>query len=361
MEGASEWRVFMSIVLPNCKGPLIALFLLQFTWIWNDLLFSTVLGNTPGDPLDHERAAGVPGRLRLRRPEHLADRSANGIDPDRSPVLSPSPPFHGRIGRFHMRHAGPTTIEEAEAPTVFRPITAGPARSGVATTQRVFARLLQRILTFDLKPFDEISEGGLAEQMGVSRTPVREALARLAKLQLVDIFPQRGTVIAPLRVSDLKRSQFLRESLELGLLRRALRSPERARLAEALTAEIAVQRTLAGIGDEERFYASDELFHRHIASIAGLPDIWDDISDAKLHMDRFRHLMLASVETLSVIVEQHERIVSAIEKGDRELAEMALKTHLRRIFAFLRPAYEVRPEYFDKGGLELIDPAWFDD
>ena len=93
----------------------------------------------------------------------------------------------------------------------------------------------------------------------------------------------------------------------------------------------------------------------------GCPDIWDDISDAKLHMDRFRHLMLASVETLSVIVEQHERIVSAIEQGDRELAEMALKTHLRRIFAFLRPAYEARPEYFEKGGLELVDPAWFDD
>ena len=55
------------------------------------------------------------------------------------------------------------------------------------------------------------------------------------------------------------------------------------------------------------------------------------------------------------------QILSAIEKGDRELAEMALKAHLRRIFAFLRPAYEVRPEYFDKGGLELIDPAWFDD
>ncbi len=260
-----------------------------------------------------------------------------------------------------MSQAGPTILQETDPPTDFRPIGADPSRSGVATTQRVFATLLQRILTFDLKPFDEISEGGLAEQMGVSRTPVREALARLAKLQLVDIFPQRGTVIAPLRVSDLKRSQFLRESLELGLLRRALRSPKRSRLAEALRAEIAVQRTLAGVGDEDRFYASDELFHRRIASIAGLPDIWDDISDAKLHMDRFRHLMLSSVETLSVIVEQHERIVSAIEGGDRERAEVALKTHLRRIFAFLRPAYEARPEYFERGGLELVDPAWFDD
>lgn len=47
MDGASDWRVFFSIVLPNAKAPMLALFLLQFTWIWNDLLFSTVLGNSP--------------------------------------------------------------------------------------------------------------------------------------------------------------------------------------------------------------------------------------------------------------------------------------------------------------------------
>lgn len=46
MDGASDLRVFYSIILPNCKGTMLALFLLQFTWIWNDLLFSTVLGNT---------------------------------------------------------------------------------------------------------------------------------------------------------------------------------------------------------------------------------------------------------------------------------------------------------------------------
>lgn len=253
------------------------------------------------------------------------------------------------------------SLQDTRGSLATEPLSTDPVRSGIAATQRVFVTLLQRILTFNLKPFDEISESGLAEQMGVSRTPVREALARLARLQLVDIFPQRGTVISPLRVADLKRSQFMRESLEWGLLRRALRSPERPRLVVSLGAEIAVQLTLASIGDEARFYASDELFHRRIALAAGLPDIWEDISDAKLHMDRFRHLMLASVETLSVIVEQHERIVDAIDARDREAAELALKTHLRRIFAFLRPAYDAHPEYFEKGGLELVDPAWFDD
>lgn len=47
MDGCSEWRLFVSIVLPNCRGPFIALFLLQFTWIWNDLIFSTVLTQSP--------------------------------------------------------------------------------------------------------------------------------------------------------------------------------------------------------------------------------------------------------------------------------------------------------------------------
>ncbi len=48
IEGASEWRVFVSMILPNARGPLVALFLLQFTFIWNDLLFSSVLANGLG-------------------------------------------------------------------------------------------------------------------------------------------------------------------------------------------------------------------------------------------------------------------------------------------------------------------------
>lgn len=236
-----------------------------------------------------------------------------------------------------------------------------PKRSGGVTTQNVFSTLLNGILAFELKPFDELSEVRLAEQLGVSRTPVREALARLAKLQLVDIFPRRGTVIAPLRVRDLLRSQFLRESLELGLLRRAIRSSERSKLVETLKGELALQATLAAMGDEQRFYSADELFHRHIAASAGLPDIWDDISDAKLHMDRFRHLMLASVERLSVIVDQHTAIVDAIAAGDVAEAEKSMRIHLRRIFAFLDRAFAAHPEYFEETGPNISVPLTFDD
>lgn len=252
-----------------------------------------------------------------------------------------------------------TPLRPRQAPALAHRL--GGARDGIATAQRVYAVLLDQILTFQLKPFDEISEGGLAERIGVSRTPVREALARLGRLQLVDIFPQRGTVVAPLRIRDLNRSQFLRESLEFGLLSRALRSTERLRLVEALRAELTVQRTLAAIGDEVRFYASDEHFHRTIAIGAGLPDIWDAIADAKLHMDRFRRLMLASVETLPVVVDQHEAIVDAIARGDRDAAEAAMRAHLRRIFAFIAPARATHPAYFEAGDADANLPVGFDD
>jgi DNA-binding GntR family transcriptional regulator len=71
--------------------------------------------------------------------------------------------------------------------------------------------------------------------------------------------------------------------------------------------------------------------------------------------------MLASVETLSVVVEQHVAIVDAIAEGDRDAAERALKTHLRRIFSFLGPAFAAHPDYFEQGGPAIVDPAWFDD
>jgi GntR family transcriptional regulator, rspAB operon transcriptional repressor len=216
-------------------------------------------------------------------------------------------------------------------------------------SDKVFQKLLQSIMRFELKPFEELSLGHLADEMGVSRTPVRDALVRLAALNLVTIFPQRGTVIAPLRAIDLLRSQFLRESLEVGLVRRAIRAPGRGNLVRRLRAELTVQQAYASIGEEVRFYASDEALHMLIAHSAGLPGIWEDIAHAKLHMDRFRRLALASVEGLPVVLEQHVRIVDAIEAGDEEEAERRMKQHLRRIFSTAEKAYASHPNYFEEG------------
>jgi GntR family transcriptional regulator, rspAB operon transcriptional repressor len=234
-------------------------------------------------------------------------------------------------------------------------------RNGSATTKRVFDLLLAQIVGFERKPYDEISEGSLAEELSVSRTPVRESLAKLAKLQLVDIFPQRGSQIAPIRLRSLRRAQFLRESLELGLLRRALGAPDKDRMIGELEAELLVQQAMAGIGDHARFCMSDEQFHRRIAVSAGLPDIWDDISDAKLHIDRVGSLMLESAETMPAVVLQHAAIVAAMKSGDLSEVEAALKIHLRRIFGFLEAAHIRHPGYFEADEWLNTPKIWFAD
>ena len=223
------------------------------------------------------------------------------------------------------------------------------ARGSVAA--RTYDLLLDQILTFRLKPYELVSEKAMSEALGVSRTPVREALARLAHVGLIDIYPQRGSVVAPLRLADLAKSQFLREALELGLLLRALEGPDRTALLQNLRDEVAVQETFAAISDDRRFYKSDEAFHQHIANHAGFPGIWADIMNAKLHMDRFRFLTFPRIDNMSIVLGQHRAIADALEIGDRMATEEAMRAHLRRVLSVVEVARERFPDYFDPAEL----------
>lgn len=213
---------------------------------------------------------------------------------------------------------------------------------------RVFDVMREQIVTFRVKPFDVISEKKIGTTLGVSRTPIREALARLAAHHLVDIYPQRGTFVAPLRVPDLERSQFLREALEVALVQRVAGLDDRTELVKKLRAEVALQETFADIGDDKRFYVSDEDFHRTIATYAGLPGLWEEIERTKVHMDRCRHLTLASIEKdFRVITGQHNAVIDAVEAGSPDDAADAMRIHLRRILDFVDQIIELHAEYFE--------------
>ncbi|NRP21790.1 HTH-type transcriptional repressor RspR [Ensifer adhaerens] len=218
---------------------------------------------------------------------------------------------------------------------------------------KVYDILLNLIISFKLKPFALLSEKAVSDALHVSRSPVREALARLATVGLVDIYAQRGSIVAPLRVKDLQHSQFLRECVEVGLLHKACQLPDRSELSKQLKGEIALQETLAAIGDFPRFSKSDELFHQYIAVSVGFPDIWTDISNAKLHMNRFRNLTYPDMDSLTTIIAQHKKIADAIERGSEADATKAMQEHLRKIFPLIPDLIKKFPEYFE----ETNDPA----
>lgn len=213
--------------------------------------------------------------------------------------------------------------------------------------RQVYHELHQRILRFELKPYQVLSEASVSEMLGVSRTPAREALTKLAENRFVDVVPQRGSQVVPLRMEDLDRSQFMREALEVALLRRAMSSGNGPELVKGLRKEITLQRTFVTFEDTESFYASDEAFHGLIADYAKQPSVLPEILRVKDHMDRFRHLMVSGVEDLDTIIKQHVAITDAIENGDAALAETRMIKHLRRIFDHIGEARERFPEYFE--------------
>lgn len=213
--------------------------------------------------------------------------------------------------------------------------------------RQVYDTLHQKILTFELKPYQVLSEASVSEMLNVSRTPAREALTKLAENKFVDVVPQRGSQVAPLREQDLDRSQFMREALEVALLRRAMASPDSAALVKGLRKEITLQQTYVAFEDTDSFYASDEAFHGLIAEHAKQPSVLPEILRVKDHMDRFRHLMVSGVEDLDKVIAQHIAIADSIEEGDDIGAEARMIKHLRRIFEYIDEARQKYPDYFE--------------
>ena len=219
--------------------------------------------------------------------------------------------------------------------------------TGVSRAQVAFEKLLRLIVDLELKPFQRLSETSVAKMLDLGRTPVREALVRLETLGFVEIRPQRGTMVAPLRISDLAQSQFIRESLEVALLRRAMETGNRVEMASRLEKEVILQRAYLEIDDKESFLASDEAFHSLIAEYAGLSGVMHEIARSRAHMDRFRRLNVDWGDDLEEVRVQHAQIVAAIKDGDDDKAEAYLLNHLRRVYVFLEKVHVEYPEYFE--------------
>jgi GntR family transcriptional regulator, rspAB operon transcriptional repressor len=231
-------------------------------------------------------------------------------------------------------------VEAADSPYFYR------QESGSIASQ-VYDQLMQKILDMELQPFQELSEARLAAQLGVSRTPVREAFARLARRGLVDILPQRGTRVSPLSEQLIAKSRFIREALERPLARLAAEklTPEIAALLER---EVALQHTFAKLGDDQSFLQSDDQFHALIAKAAGFESIWDDVREAKFHMDRVRRLSLLSQEHMFFIVAQHEEILARLKAHDAKGADESIALHLISVMRELDIIRDRHPEYFSR-------------
>jgi len=218
-----------------------------------------------------------------------------------------------------------------------------PAR---AKGNRLHARLHGDILTGRLRPGEALSETRIAEQHGISRTPVREVFQRLAKEGLLRVVPQIGTFVAPISLSAVGASQFIREALECRAVRQAAEHVTRAQVGE-LRRQIDQQTRAIDAGDHIAFFALDETMHQYILAIAGHPKVWDLIASVKAQLDRVRHLSLEHHDWLAMIFRQHRQIVECIAGRDAPGAEQSMQAHLRTVFDAIERIAAAHAEFFE--------------
>lgn len=227
---------------------------------------------------------------------------------------------------------------------------------------QIYARLQYMIVTMHFLPRQFLSENELAERFGVSRTPVREALRKLVDYRLIDVFPQQGSVVSPIRVREIFEGQFVREALEVAVVRKACRDGN-PHVLEKLKQVMDDQREWAGRISEgrcqlregqEKFMASDEAFHRILTESIEQERSWSVIQSVKWQMDRVRFLSLNSVIHIPMLIEQHEKIRDAVMRHDEDEAMQQTQIHLHAIFKTIRELYRLHADLFEGDGKALI-------
>lgn len=229
-----------------------------------------------------------------------------------------------------------------------RPESKGLSYNRPAASQ-IFGFIRDAIISMEFRPGQMISETALAQQFGVSRTPVREALIQLSNIGFVEVLPQRGTYVSKFSMEKILEARFIREALEVAVVSQvATNANEATRLAavEACEKIISDQKAAAAEDDALAFQNLDDDFHQTLASFTQYPRVAAFIEAEKAHMDRVRNLSLHVSGQYKRILSQHAAIIKAINTGSAEKAAAAMSVHLKDVYTILELIPQEHPEYF---------------
>jgi GntR family transcriptional regulator, rspAB operon transcriptional repressor len=219
--------------------------------------------------------------------------------------------------------------------------------AGASTSDQVYLALREAIVSAELEPGRQLSENELADLLGVSRTPVREALFRLRDERLVAIVPQLGTFVTLISPAAVEDAAFVREALECAAIRRAVERISDADLA-ALQSNLVAQERAEASGDATAFDGLDEALHHLLGECSGHEIAWTLARRANGHLDRVRGLSLPEPGYLGEMVAEHRAIVAALAERDADRAEAAMRHHLRMVLSNLPQIQAAHPEYFEE-------------
>jgi len=210
---------------------------------------------------------------------------------------------------------------------------------------QVYRSLRERIVKAELEPGALLSEAEVARDYAISRQPVREAFIKLADEGLLEIRPQRGTLVRKINTVSVMDARFVREAVEADIVRIVAREGD-ADVIGSLREQVQTQQEALNRG-QENFMSMDDAFHRTLALAAGKAHVWSVVNGVKAQMDRVRYLTLLDETVIQRAIDDHMRIVDALESGDVTATDEAMRFHLRQILLDLPGIARLKPDYFE--------------
>lgn len=198
---------------------------------------------------------------------------------------------------------------------------------GQRASDIAYARLRERIVDLRLPPGALVDEQSLAAEVGLGRTPVHEALARLAGDQLVNVMPRRGLMIAPISIESVRAIFEAREAIECGDAYFAAQHASDAELAE-LRRLIETAEAARVDSDPMRFLDDDQHIHRYLAATVHNVFLEDTADKILTHSLRFWRYYFSTRPAQPGTLISHQPLMAALEARDGEGALRAMREHI---------------------------------
>lgn len=209
----------------------------------------------------------------------------------------------------------------------------------------VYDTLKYNIQNLNIKPGDRISEQEISKLLNVSRTPVREAFINLSREGLVNVLPQRGTIVSKIDFEQVEEARFIRESLELSIVEIVSEVIDEYTLSE-LEKNVNRQKEALVEKNYSQMMIHDQKFHKLIFEVANKNRTWQIIEQISTHYRMTRLLSLAGNISWELAIKQHESFVEALRKDDKQSVVAIMREHLRNISIDQETLREKYPDYF---------------
>lgn len=221
--------------------------------------------------------------------------------------------------------------------------TRGDSKS---TADIVFEHLHEDIASLAILPGTKISEADIARRFGVSRQPARDAFRRLHNLDLLEIRPQRATVVRRFSLSEIENTRFVRLAVELEVMERACDIWDASRNA-TLAENLSHQTAALAADDAGQFHKLDYSFHKLICDLSELPKAFETISACKHRVDRLCVLSLSNHESVADVLADHHAIADALARRCVQDARDLIRQHVRRLDATISEIHQTHTNYFE--------------